>query len=129
MYICKIVEFNHKKKPLVTSLIFILDFQKNWIRFMISKIELKCFQIKLMLEMFMCLRLELLELLLKIYSLGVTFFFKFLILISWQVFYCLHFSLNFQYFFHFFPIRITKLRKFEINLTCWLGGGGVNPTI
>jgi hypothetical protein len=30
------------KKPLVTSLIFILNSQKNWIRFMmISKIELK----------------------------------------------------------------------------------------
>jgi hypothetical protein len=39
-----------------------LKFQINWIRFMmISKIELKCFQINLMLEFFMCLRLELLE--------------------------------------------------------------------
>jgi len=40
----------------------------------ISKIELKCFQINLTLELFMCLRLELLELLLNFYTLGVTFF-------------------------------------------------------
>jgi hypothetical protein len=46
---------------LVMSLIFILNFQKNWIRFMmISTIELKSFQINLVLELFMCLRLELL---------------------------------------------------------------------
>jgi len=48
---------------MVTSLIFILKFQKHWIGFMmISKIELKRFQINLMLELFMRLRLELLEL-------------------------------------------------------------------
>jgi hypothetical protein len=42
------------KKPLVTSLVFVLNFQKNWIRFMmISKIEIKCFQINLMLKLFM----------------------------------------------------------------------------
>ncbi len=41
---------------------------------MISKIELKCFQINLVLELFMCLRLELLELFLKFYSLGITIF-------------------------------------------------------
>jgi hypothetical protein len=42
------------KKPLVTSLTFIVNFQKNWIRFMmISKIEIKGFQINLMLELFM----------------------------------------------------------------------------
>ncbi len=34
------------KKTLDTSLIYILKFQKHWIKFMImSKIELKCFQI------------------------------------------------------------------------------------
>jgi len=49
------------RKPLVTSLIFISKCQKNWIRFtMILKIEFKCFQINLMLELFICLRLELL---------------------------------------------------------------------
>ncbi len=41
---------------------------------MISKIELKSFQINLMLEFFMCLMFKLLELLLNVYSLGVTFF-------------------------------------------------------
>ncbi len=47
-YVCKMVEIHHQKEPLVTSLIFILNFQKHWIRFMmISKIELKCFQINL----------------------------------------------------------------------------------
>jgi hypothetical protein len=41
------------KKPLVTSLIFILKFEKNWIKFIvISKIELKCFEINLMLDVF-----------------------------------------------------------------------------
>ncbi len=45
---------------------------------MISNIELKFFQMNLMLDLFVCLRLELLELLLNFYSLGVTFFsFKF----------------------------------------------------
>jgi len=62
---------------MVTSLIFILKFQKHWIGFMmISKIELKRFQINLMLELFMLLRLELLELIKKIYSLRVTCFFS-----------------------------------------------------
>jgi len=62
---------------MVTSLIFILKFQKHWIGFMmISKIELKRFQINLMLELFMRLRLELLELIKKIYSLRVTCFFS-----------------------------------------------------
>jgi hypothetical protein len=39
-------------------------FQKIWIKFMmISEIEFNCFQINFMLELFMCLRLELLKLL------------------------------------------------------------------
>jgi hypothetical protein len=43
------------KKKSITLLIFILDFQKNWIRFiMILKIKLKIFQINLMLEFFVC---------------------------------------------------------------------------
>jgi len=53
-YVCQMVEIHHTKKPLITSLIFILKFQKHWIRFMmISKIELKYFQINLMLELFL----------------------------------------------------------------------------
>ncbi len=59
---CKMVEIHHKKNS-ITSLKFILNFQKNWIRFiMISKIKLKSFHINLMLELFMCLMLELLKL-------------------------------------------------------------------
>jgi hypothetical protein len=51
------------KKNSVTSLIFILKFQKNWIKvIMISKIKLKIFQINLMLELFICLTLKLLKL-------------------------------------------------------------------
>jgi hypothetical protein len=51
---------------------------------MISKIKLKCFQKTLKLELFTCLRLELLELVLNIYLLGVTFFFKLLIIVFSQ---------------------------------------------
>jgi hypothetical protein len=40
---------------------------------MISKIDLNFLKINLMLELFMCLRLELLELILIFYSLGMTF--------------------------------------------------------
>jgi len=62
------VEIHHKCFS-KTSLIFILKFQKNWIRFiMISKVELKSFQISLMLELFMCLMLELLGLSQNFYS-------------------------------------------------------------
>jgi len=43
---------------------------------MISKIELNYFQINLMLELFMCLRLELLKLIKIFYLLGVSFFFQ-----------------------------------------------------
>jgi hypothetical protein len=55
---------------------FILKFQKNWIKVtMISNIKLKSFQINLMLELFICLILELLKLLINFYSLGVTIYF------------------------------------------------------
>jgi hypothetical protein len=44
------------KKNLVTSLMFILNFQKKRIKFiMISNIKLNFFQINLMLELFKCL--------------------------------------------------------------------------
>jgi hypothetical protein len=102
------------KKPLDTSLIYPLKFQKYWIRFMIiSKIELKCFEINLMLELFMCLRLELLELLLNVYSLGVIIFFKILIPIVLASFLLFTFSLEFAQFFSIvFPTKIAKLRIF-----------------
>jgi hypothetical protein len=98
----------------------------------ISKIKFKSFQINLMLELFMCVILELLELLFKLlefllnfYSFRVIlFFFKFVITTFWHFFCCLHFSLNLHYFFIFFPTRIAKLGKFETKKTCWLWGGG-----
>ncbi len=62
-------KFTTKNKS-VASLIFVLNFQKTWIRFiMISKIKLKSFQINLMLELFMCLMLESLKLFYNFYSL------------------------------------------------------------
>ncbi len=78
---------------------------------MISKIELKCFQINLMLELFMCLRLESLELFLKIYSLRVTFyFFKILIPIVLASFLLFTFFLEFALFFFrfFFPTKLPS---------------------
>jgi hypothetical protein len=43
---------------------------------MIPNIKFKKFQISLIMELFMCLMLELLKLLLKFYSLGIFFFFE-----------------------------------------------------
>jgi hypothetical protein len=52
-----------QKKHSITSLIINFNFQKKKIRLiMISKIELKNFQINLMLEVFVCLKWELLGL-------------------------------------------------------------------
>jgi hypothetical protein len=83
-----------------------------------------------MLESFICLRLELLELLLNFYSLVVTIVFQISDSNFWQVFCCLHFSTNLHDFFSiFFPTKIVKLRIFETKKTCWLGEGEFNPTI
>jgi len=57
-YVCKMVEIHDTYFKKYISLIFILSFKKN--RLVISKIELKKFQKNLMLELFFCLRLELL---------------------------------------------------------------------
>jgi hypothetical protein len=66
-------KFTTKKS--ITLLIFILNFQKNWIRFIvISKIRLKSLKINLMFKIFMCLMLHLLRLHLNFYSLEGTFF-------------------------------------------------------
>jgi hypothetical protein len=69
------------------------------------------------------LKVGFIEIILKIYSLGTTFFFfKFWIPIFWHVFFCLHFSF-------FSQTRNVKFKKLETKKTCWLGGGGVNPII
>jgi len=94
---------------------------------MVSEIELKNFQINLMLEFFMCLSFNLLNLFLNFYSLGVAppFFFQFVISKFWQSFCCLHFSLNLHYFFHFFPNKNCRIRKFRKKKeTWWLRGKG-----
>jgi hypothetical protein len=114
------------KKLLVTSLVFILNFQKNWIRFMtIPKIEVKCFQINLRLELFIFLTLELLKLFLNFYSLGVTFVFQILsqffgkFFVSYICFQVCTFSSI------FFPTKITMLRKFETKRNVGCGEGGL----
>ncbi len=96
---------------------------------MISKIQLKCFQINLMLDLFMCVKfiINFLKLLIR----GNILFFQISNLIFLASF------LLFTFFFEFakknsifFPTRIAKLRKFETKKTCWLGGRGVvNPII
>ncbi len=64
IYVSKMIEIHYQEKHLVTSLIFSLIFSKKKKRFIvISNIKLTSFQINLMLEFFMCLRLELLKLL------------------------------------------------------------------
>ncbi len=109
------------KKPLITSLIFILFYK--WIRFiMISKIQLKSFQINLMLKLVMCLWLELLQIL-NFYLLGITFFLSNL----WSQFFGISFVSIFPWiictiFSIFFPIRIAKLEKFKQNKHVGEGG-------
>jgi hypothetical protein len=126
------------KSKSITSLIFFSIFKFIFIRFiMISKINLKNFQISLKLKLFMYLMLELLELLLNFYSLGITFFlwdlwfqfFDFLLFFT--------FFLNLHYVFHFFPNKNCQVQKFETKKICRLrcargtGGGGLwgNSTI
>ncbi len=89
------------------------NFQKKLIRFvMISNIELKSFQINFMLKLFMCLMLESLEFILNFYSLKVTFFLSnFLTHCFDKVFWFLHFSLNLNYFLHFFPNKNCQVKK------------------
>jgi hypothetical protein len=92
------------KEKLITSM-FILIFSKKLDKFMmISKIELKNFQIYFMLTLFIFLRLDLLKLLNFIYLLGVTFFCS----NFWQCFCCLHFSLNFFLKIHFFQQELPS---------------------
>ncbi len=79
---------------------------------MISKIELKCFKINLMFELFMCLRLELLKLLLNFYSLGVIkknqiFHSNFL-----ASFFCFFVFFEFSLFFPFFSQQNCQVKKF-----------------
>ncbi len=124
----KLWKFTSKRKPLVTSILFILHFQKNWITFMmISKIKLKIFQINLILEFFTW---EWLELLLKFYSLEKHLFFNKHYPNFLAGFLLFTYFLEFALFFSiFFLNKNCQIKKFWNQKTCWLRGEGVNPTI
>jgi len=103
-----------KKKPLVTSLIFILKFQKHWIGLMmISNFDLKCFQINLMLGIFMCLSLEVLYTF-KFSFIKSNIFFSKKLSQFFGLFFLLFtfFKINFHYFFLFFPNKNYKVKFF-----------------
>jgi hypothetical protein len=121
-YVCKMMKIDHKKTfGYIINIYF--HFKKNWIRFMmISKIAIECFQINLMLNLLMHLRLELLKLVLNIYSLGVTFFFNFFIPNVWQVL-CHTNFLEFVFFFIFSSTKTGKLIIIIIIIIMLAGGG------
>jgi hypothetical protein len=120
----QIDENSPQRKPLVTSLVYIFILKNHWIKFMmISKIDLKCFQINFMLNVFMCLRSELLKLFLIFYSLGVRFFFQIFDPNFFAIFLLFKNFLEFVLFFQkTVPTRIGKLKKIEIKKM--LVGGG-----
>jgi len=78
---------------------------------MILKIKLKCFQINLMLELFV-LKVGIIKIILKFLLIGDNLFFQNFYLIFWSSF-CLHFFLNMHHFFHFSPRNNCQVRKFE----------------
>ncbi len=80
---------------------------------MISKIELQKFQTNLMLEL--CLRLELLELILNFYSLGVTSF----LFIFLEMFLLFTFFLEFTLFFPFFSQQKLPIIAKPKNHVAW----------
>ncbi len=114
------------KFSIIISLIFILKFQKIWIRFiMISKIKLKNFQINLMLELFMWLVLEWFKLLLNFYILGVSFFlWNFLSQIFGNFYVVYFFSSIWTIFSNFSSTRIVKLGIFTTKKTMLVLGWG-----
>ncbi len=93
---------------------------------MISKIELKCFQINLMFESFTCLRLELLELFLKIYSLKENSNFWSQVFGKFFVVYIFPWIYT---FFHVFPNKNRQVNEIQNQKTMLLKGNKVNPTI
>jgi hypothetical protein len=125
-YVCKMVEMHHKTKS-ATSLLFILDFWKNWIRFiMISKIKTLKFSNKFDVGI---IRISFKFILIW----KVLFSLKFVISIFWQIFCCLHFFWICIIFLKFFPnknCQIQKNSKQKKHVGCfgvrgtWGGGGG-----
>jgi hypothetical protein len=82
-----------------------------------------------MLELFICLILELLELHLKFYSLWVTFFLWNLWSQIFGNFFLFTFFKNLHLFSIFIKTRIAKLKKIESKKTMLVGDQGGNPII
>jgi hypothetical protein len=118
------------KKQSVTSLIFIVNFQKTWIQFIaISKIKINFFQINLMLEFFL-FNVGIIRITFKLLSIRSNLFsLKFVISNFWQFFCYLHFFLNFHYFFHFFPNKNCQVKKIQNQNNMLVVERGGNPII
>ncbi len=127
-YVCNMVEIHHKK-PLVTTLIFILYFHNTWIRFMmISKIELECFQINLMFGIVYVSKFGMIIIIFKNLTIKSNIYF-------FQIFYPNFFGKFFfvvyifswicNIVFQIFPNKNWEVKKIETKKTCWLGEGGL----
>jgi hypothetical protein len=118
-YVYKMVKIHHEKK-LITSLIFILNFQINWIGFiMISKIKLKKFQI--WYWNFYMFNVGIIIITFKFLLIKNNLFFQTFYLIFFIIFLLFTFFLEFALFFSIFPpTRIPRLWKFETKITCCL---------
>jgi predicted PurR-regulated permease PerM len=77
----------------------------------------------------MCLRLELLELLLNFYSLGFYFLNQFFYPNFFASFLLFIFSLNLHYLVHFFHNKNCQVKKIWNQKNMLVGVGGANPTI
>ncbi len=107
------VEIHHKKISYINHIYFKISKKLNKV-YNDLKIKFSNFQINLIQTFLMCLMLELLQLLLIFYSLGVTFF-------LWNLWFQFFFHfLNLGYFFKNFPTKIAKLRKLKTKKICWL---------
>jgi hypothetical protein len=115
----------NKKFSYIINIYFI--FQKIWIRFiMISKIKLYFFSNKFKVAIFYMFNVGIIIIILKIYSLQITFFLR-IFYLKFFTKKTLHFFLEFALFLSFFfQTRIVKLKKIKTIKTCWLwrGEGG-----
>jgi hypothetical protein len=112
---------------------FYFIFQKNWIRFiMISKIKLYFFSNKFEVGIFYMFNVGIIRIILKFYSLGITFFLR----IFYLKFFTkknLHFFLEFALFLSFFPNKNCQVKKNQNQKNMLVvegegggGGGGFN---
>ncbi len=91
---------------------------------MISNIKLTSFQINLILELFMCLRLELLKLLIKNFVSIIFFSFQIDDFKYFAIFLLFTLLLEFAQFFPFFPNKNYQIKKKLKQKKMLLGGGG-----